>query len=74
MNITELPEAKSARVVAISGGAGLRKKLQDLGIREGTVVRKVTRLFTHGPIVVRAGSTEIALGRGMASKVEIQLI
>ena len=35
---------------------------------------KVTGLFSRGPIIVKVGHTQIALGRGMAAKVMVEPI
>ena len=69
MNLTQLAQGQSAQVVKLEGGQALRQKLQNLGIREGVTVKKVRAVSVHGPIIIKAGRTEIALGRGMASKV-----
>jgi len=53
---------------------GLFKKLQNLGIREGVVIKKERGMFKFGPIIVKVGRTQIALGRGMASKIIIELL
>lgn len=71
MDLAKLAGGQSAKIMSIEGGDALRKRLNNLGIKEGVIVKKVTGLFTHGPIVVKAGSTQIALGRGMASKVKV---
>jgi ferrous iron transport protein A len=74
LTLAELPEGQPAKVVRIEGGAGCVQRLNGLGIREGIAVKKIRGLFTHGPIIVRAGRTEIALGRGMASRVIVKAI
>lgn len=74
MNLTQLPQGQSARVMSIEDGRGFKQKLQNLGIREGAVVKKESGAFTFGPIIVKAGSTQIALGRGMASRVIVELL
>jgi len=74
INLASLSSGQSAKVIDIEDGRGLRQKLQNLGIREGVVVKKVRGIFTHGPIIVKVGSTQIALGRGMASKVMVELL
>lgn len=73
-SLAQLSPGQSARVISIEGGKGLQQKLQNLGIREGVVVIKEKGMFSFGPIVVKAGSTQIALGRGMASKVMVELL
>ncbi len=74
MNLAQLSQGQSARVISIEGGRGLKQKLQNLGIREGAVVKKERGIFIHGPIIVKAGSTQIALGRGMAFKVIVEIL
>ncbi|UCG35207.1 MAG: ferrous iron transport protein A [Candidatus Omnitrophota bacterium] len=72
IDLTQLNEGQSAKVISIEGGAGINKRIQDMGIREGSIVTKVTRLFSQGPVVVKAGRTQVALGRGMASKIMVE--
>jgi len=73
-SLAQLSPGQSAKVISIEGGRGLRQKLQNLGIREGSVVKKERGAFAFGPIIVKAGSTQIALGRGMASKVIVEIL
>ena len=73
-SLAQLLPDRSAKVINIEGGSGLRQKLQNLGIREGAIVRKARGMFGFGPIIVKAGSTQIALGKGMASKVIVELL
>jgi len=74
MNLAKLPQGQSAKVISIEDGRSFKQKLQNLGIREGAVVKKEKGTFIFGPIIVKAGSTQIALGRGMASKVIVELL
>ena len=74
MTIVELAEGQIAKVLHIEGGFGCRRRLENLGIRPGCRVQKIRGLFTHGPIIVKAGHTQIALGRGMAGKVVVEII
>ncbi|MCF7908057.1 MAG: ferrous iron transport protein A [Candidatus Omnitrophica bacterium] len=69
LNLVELKDGQAAKVVSIDGGKNSQEKLKNLGLREGVIVKKIRGMFTHGPIIVKAGQTEIALGRGLAVKV-----
>jgi len=69
MNLTQLAKGQSAQVVKFEGGSALTRKLQNLGIREGVTIKKVRAVLANGPIIIKAGRTEIALGRGVAAKV-----
>ena len=38
------------------------------------MVKKERGVFAFGPVIIKAGSTQIALGRGMASKVIVEIL
>ncbi len=60
-------------VVDVHGGHGLTRRLSALGLRPGKRVRKVSSMFMRGPVTVQVDSTQIALGFGMADKVEVEM-
>lgn len=74
INLIQLGAGKSAVIVSIEAGLSVLTRLNNLGIREGIVIKKVTGLFKRGPVVVKAGRTQVALGSGMASKVMVKII
>jgi len=74
ISLIELVQNRNAKVIDIQGGQNLARKLQNLGIRKGVTVRKITPVFSSGPIIIKAGNSEIALGRGMASRITVELI
>jgi len=74
LNLVQLSPGQLAKVISIEGGINFQQKLQNLGIRRGSMIKKNKGMFGFGPIIVKAGSTQIALGRGMASKVIVELI
>jgi len=65
-----LPAGRKGLVKEIAGGRGLRKRLTDLGLTRGTVVRVVQN--DRGPLIVSLGESRIALGFGMAQKVMVE--
>ena len=73
-NLIQIPQGSKAIVKAIRGGHGLIQKLQAIGIREGKEIEKVSTGIAHGPVVLRCGNTEVAIGFGMARKVFIEEI
>jgi ferrous iron transport protein A len=73
MYLSEVPEGRTARVVGFVGGSMAVRKLMELGIREGSVVR-VVRNANIGPIIVEVEGSRIALGRGLASKVLVEVL
>lgn len=62
------------KVIGIEGGVGLRTRLNNLGIYPGVILKKLTKSGTRGPIVVKVGGSQVALGYGMASKIIVETI
>jgi ferrous iron transport protein A len=71
MKLTDLKTGEKAKVLNIEGGIGIKNKLQAMGIFPGidiTVIQQMNR----GPVIVEAGNTRLAIGRGMAERVEVK--
>ena len=58
-----------ATVVSVEGGRALHDRLRALGIREGAVVVKMSESLGHGPVVVRHGRNQTALGYKICQKI-----
>lgn len=69
MSLNELKQGKEAQVSRIPD-AGLRAQLLRFGIAAGSTVRCQNRI-PFGPIVLRYGGQELALGRDIARQIEI---
>ncbi|HQR53013.1 MAG TPA: FeoA family protein [Burkholderiales bacterium] len=60
-------EDTTVRVVAINGGAGLARRLAEMGLAVGS---ELTICHRQGAgLVVRRGETRFALGGGMAHRI-----
>ena len=64
---------ESGIVRDVGGGDGLKRRLAALGLRVGLKVTKVSGMYFLGPITVRVGHTQIALGHSMAGKVMLEV-
>jgi len=69
LDLTQVESGKKMRVVAVYGGMGFIRKLEAMGIRVGVVVEKVSNQFLRGPVVIKIGGTQVALGFGMAKRI-----
>ncbi len=58
-------------VVGLKGGVGFVGRMAALGFTPGAKVT-VNRNYGRGPIIVTVLDTQIALGRGQASKVSVK--
>jgi len=73
VDLTQLKEGESGIVMRIDGGFGLTRRLESLGLRVGKRVTKVSSQLMRGPLTVRIGNSQIAIGFGMAKKITVQV-
>jgi ferrous iron transport protein A len=59
-------------VAEIRGGMGMTRRLDAMGIRPGARVVKTSGPFLRGPVTVRVGNAQLALGFGMAGRVFVE--
>ncbi len=71
--LLEISPGVSVCVVEFEGGQGLRKKLSHHGIHPGDTLRMVRRAPLGGPLLVVCNEREIALGRGVAEKIIVEM-
>ena len=73
LTLAEMRTGQTGAVVEILGGHGLIRRLDALGIRPGKKVTKLSSTLFHGPVILRADSTQVAVGFGMAKKIIVEL-
>lgn len=72
MSLSKAP-FKKLKVLKINGGNNLLKKLNSMGIFEGSLIEKVVS-YNHGPVIVKVMNSRLAIGRGMAEKIMVEEI
>ena len=50
----------------------MTRRLDALGIRVGETITKVSSQWMRGPVLVRHGNTDVAIGYGMAQKIMVE--
>jgi ferrous iron transport protein A len=60
-------------VVEVRGGRGIVARLNAMGIRPGVLISKQTAQLFGGPVVVRVGATQLALGFGVAQRIMVKV-
>jgi len=70
--LNEIEEGKRARVLEILGGRGTRQHLSTHGIHPGDTLFVKRQSAWGGPILIEVHGSEVALGRGIASKVQVE--
>lgn len=71
--LIDLNPGVTAKVIKLDGGHGFQRQLRTRGIREGKSISLVTKQ-PSGPLVVRIGSIQITIGRGMARRVIVEVV
>ena len=70
-SLSNLAPGEVGTVVDLGGGREIASRLAVLGLAPGGEVT-VVQNYGHGPVIVLARSTRIALGRGQAMKVQVR--
>lgn len=72
LTINDLPAGKKGIIRTINGGYGLTQKLDALGIREGIEIVRISTQWMKGPVTIRYGNSEVAIGHNMAMKIMVE--
>ena len=71
ITLARMRSGQSGTVISVQGGRGLADRLSAMGIRPGKRITKVSSMFLRGPVTVQVGLTQVAIGYGMARKIEV---
>lgn len=71
--LLQISPGVTARVIDFDGGVNLRSKLTQYGIYPGDYLRLLRRAPLGGPLLVECNDREIALGRGIADKIFVEI-
>jgi len=72
-NLVDMEDAGEGVIILLEGGNFFRNKLSAMGISEGAKIKKITGHFMGGPMLIKVKNTEIAVGRGMAEKIIVEV-
>jgi ferrous iron transport protein A len=71
--LSKLASGQSGQIVGFSGGWGVKRRVQAMGIRPGKRITKVSGMFMRGPVVVKVDNVQVAVGWGMAQKIMVRI-
>ena len=72
MDLTQLKAGEKAVFKGVAGGWGIKNKLEAMGITPEAVITKISAQLMHGPVIIKAGETELAIGFGMAKRIIVE--
>lgn len=73
LSLDDVEPGKIGKVRDIVGGMGVRLRLEQMGIHPGDLIRIKRKGVLRGPILVETNGTEVALGRGIASRILVEV-
>jgi len=68
-----IKENQKVKVISVSGGWGVRQRLGCLGIHPGNMITIKKSAIMRGPILISIHGNQVALGRGVASRVMVEI-
>jgi ferrous iron transport protein A len=71
--LASMRNLQSGTVISIHGGAGMHRRLEALGIRNGAKLIKKSAIMGGGPVIINIGNAELAIGYGMASRIYLEV-
>ena len=74
INLDLIKEGQKVKVVDIYGGWGIRQRLGCLGIHPGDILTVRKSAIMRGPILISIHGNQVALGRGIAKKILVEVI
>jgi ferrous iron transport protein A len=72
MKLSEIKKGMMVNVCSFKCGHGLKHRLCTLGILKGQTI-EIMKNDEHGPILVKVLDSKIAIGRGQAARIEVEL-
>ena len=70
-NLTRVAAGETVRVVSLSAGWGMQRRLGDLGLTPETEIKMISS-GRPGPVVLEVRGSRLALGQGVASKIIVR--
>lgn len=73
-DLSQVKPGQKAQVLRLHGGQAEVDRLYAMGIRPGAVVTVKSAQPLHGPVVIKSGRGQWALGHGLAMKITVKVI
>ena len=73
VSAAELGPGQSGVVVGLSGGHGMVRRMEAMGIRPGVPITKLSTQPFRGPISLQVGAMQVAVGYGLARRIMVEV-
>lgn len=72
--LNEVPVGKDVKIIDFKGGIQFKLKLSKMGIDKNSILKIKRNALFSGPIIVEAMGREIALGRRIAQRIQVEVL
>ncbi len=73
IDLTQMQPGESGIIAEIQGGRGFMSRIQNMGIRPGKKITKISSHFWRGPQTVEIDNLQVAIGFGMARRIFVKI-
>ncbi len=73
VSLLSMKNGKRGKIVRLDGGIEFRKRMESLNIREGKIIKKITKQPLRGPVVIEIDNTRLAIGMRMAMRIFVEV-
>jgi len=70
--LTECDKGEEVRVLNVNASFKAKRRLANLGLVPGTIIKKKKEAPFRGPIEIFVKGTQLVIGRGLASKILVE--
>ncbi len=74
MSLDQLKPGQSGKVLDVSGASALRRRLSDLGIRPGEIIKMIKSAPLRDPLQISLANSHVSIRRREASYVSIEVL
>ena len=71
--LSEMQRAEKGIIRQIRGGKGISAKLDSLSLYLGKEIELISKQSKRGPVVIKSGNTQVAIGLGIAQKILVSI-
>lgn len=74
MKLLDITKGEKVRIIDYTGGRGVGHKLRQIGLYPGREVKVLRYAPLGGPVMIEVDGRSVALGRGIAERVQVEAV
>jgi len=74
MSLNDLKPGQKGEVIGVAGAGAIRRRLLDLGIRNGETIKMIKAAPLKDPLEISLGNGHISIRRSEAALIEVKVV